>query len=304
MKVQSVSFGVLKKINKAGQTYKDFDLKSKTTISIGGKAKYFVQICKLEDFLKVMLYLRETKTKFFVLGGGSNIVFSSNGYSGVVISLEGDFALIEQDFDNIEMGAGVRLSQAIRYCMQNSLGGFEGAVGVPASIGGATYMNMSCFDFEMSKIIRYVVAFDLTKFKITYLTHDDCKFGYRASIFQNKNYIILRVGFELKHMENADLRQKLIATLQKRLDSQPKGHSAGCVFKKISGLQVSKMLDEIGVKGMSIKDAIVSEKHANFVINQANATSQDVHNLVDAISQKFESVYGIKLECEIEFIGE
>ena len=304
MKVQSVSFGILKKLNKSGKTYKNFALRSKTTIAIGGLAKYFVQISTIEDFLKVMLYLRETKTKFFVLGGGSNIVFSSKGYSGVVISLDGDFARIEQNFDSIEMGAGVKLSQAIRFCMENSLGGFESAVGIPALIGGATYMNASCFDFEMSKIICYVVAFDLTSFKIVYLTNDECNFAYRSSIFQNKNHIILRVGFNLKHMEKVDLRQKLIGILQKRLQSQPKGHSAGCVFKKISGLQVSKMLDDMGAKGMSCNDAIVSEKHANFVINKANATSQDVHNLVKAISQNFESVYGIKPECEIEFIGE
>lgn len=302
MKVQKVSFEKLKQLNFSGVSQKNYELKNLTTFKIGGKAKIYLEICTLECFIKVMLYLKDFKTQIFVLGNGSNVLVSDRGFDGIVIKLKGDFCRFEQ-FDNIvEMGAGVLLSEAYKYCQKLGLSGFEESVGIPATIGGAVCMNASAYNFEMAKIIDYVVAYDFQK--IVYLKNNDCNFSYRHSIFSGGKYIILRVGFSLNSLDSKIMLSRTQETIQKRLASQPKGYCAGCIFRRKEGLNISRMLDDMGAKNMRVGGAYVSSKHANFIMNDGTATSSDILELIKLIKTKFNQTYGFDIDCEIKFLGE
>ena len=163
-------------------------------------------------------------------------------------------------------------------------------------------MNAQAYNFEMAKIVDYVVAY--VDSKITYFDTKDCCFAYRSSVFQKNNAIILRVGFKMLSGKQDEIQAKFTKTLQKRRESQPiEKYSAGSVFKKIDGIEVSKLLDEAGFKGKKIGGAEVSDKHANFIINNG-ATSQDVYSLINCIKTEFFDLYKIKLENEIIYVGE
>lgn len=302
MRVQKLNKRKLKKLNYKGPCFFDKQLKDLNTFRINAIAKVFLQINTIENLLDVMEYLKKCGQKYFVLGGGSNVLVGD--YDGVVIKLGGDFQQIEEFDGTIEMGAGVEIFQAYNFCREHSLGGFEESVGIPGTIGGATFMNASCYGFEMSKLVEYVVAFDILSQKIKYLKNVECEFGYRTSVFNSGEFIIMRVGLKLLPKDIAEMESQRKIALEKRFISQPKGFSAGCVFKKINNQNVSKMLDDMGIKGKSMGGAVVSTKHANFILNDGSATYQDVKNLIADIQEQFEKTYNEKLEREIKYLGD
>ena len=303
MKVTKISFSKLKKANHNGEIFDNESLNKYTTFKIGGKCKFLVVIKTLENFIKVMDYINDNKIPFFILGNGSNLLVSDSGFNGIVIKFSGDLSEILMKDNMMECGAGVTLAQAYRKAFDNGLSGFEDGVGIPASIGGATFMNASAYNFEMSKIIKYVVAF--VDGKIRYFDNESCKFGYRDSIFQHNNGIILRVCFVLEKKEKDDIQKRFFEVLEKRKNSQPLDFpSAGCVFRKIKDFEVGKCLDECGLKGTYIGGAMVSEKHANFIVNFNNATSKDVYDLINLMKNTFKCKYLIDLNCEIRFLGD
>lgn len=302
MRVQKLNKRKLKKLNYKGPCFFDKQLKDLNTFRINAIAKVFLQINTIENLLDVMEYLKKCGQKYFVLGGGSNVLVGD--YDGVVIKLGGDFQQIEEFDGTIEMGAGVEIFQAYNFCREHSLDGFEESVGIPGTIGGATFMNASCYGFEMSKLVEYVVAFDILSQKIKYLKNVECEFGYRTSVFNSGEFIIMRVGLKLLPKDIAEMESQRKIALEKRFISQPKGFSAGCVFKKINNQNVSKMLDDMGIKGKSMGGAVVSTKHANFILNDGSATYQDVKNLIADIQEQFEKTYNEKLEREIKYLGD
>jgi len=298
-----ICFSKLKKLNHNGKTYKNYALTFCNTFKVGGKAKYFLKICTLENFLKVMFYLQDLQVVPFILGNGSNILIADTGYDGVVIAFEGDFGRITVGDTLIECGAGVRLGVAFATAKDLGLAGLEDSAGIPATIGGATYMNAGAYDFEMSKVVEYVVAY--LDGKIVFFDNKSCEFAYRHSVFQENNAIILRVGLRLKKSNIQDVQNRYLQVLDKRKETQPLDYpSAGCVFKRIDGVAVSKMLDEDGFKGRCVGGAMVSLKHANFIINKNNATSNDILKLINLIKDDFFKLHNIQLECEIKLLGE
>ena len=300
----SVNFSKLKRLNAGGVVYKNYLMKDHTTFLVGGRAKYYLEIHTLASFIKVVLYLNECKVKPFVLGNGSNVLISDKGYNGVIISLKGTLALIEKTGEcQLEVGAGATISKVYAVAQSMDLSGLECGAGIPATIGGMVYMNASAYDFEMSQIVDYVVAFH--DGKITYFNRDECKFAYRSSIFQTGEYLIMRVGLTLTNGDKKDIEDKFIECARKRVSSQPLEYpSAGCVFKRLDGLNVSKMLDDGGFKGMKIGGAEVSNKHANFIINSGNAIAQDIYDLINKIKLDFYEKYKVELDTEIKFLGE
>ena len=160
MSRSKLSIGRLKKFNYNGTVEKDVDLSSYTTFRCGGTAKYLVKINTIENFLHVLIYLKKLGIQWFVIGAGSNLLVSDNGYAGVVIKLGGDFARIEERDDNvIECGAGCSIASVLAYAKNSNLSGLEDSCGIPATIGGAVFMNASAYNFEMAKIVDYVIVF-------------------------------------------------------------------------------------------------------------------------------------------------
>lgn len=297
------SYHQLKKCNKGGTVLKNVSLSNYTTFKIGGRAKIFVTIKTIEGFICVMDYIQNKQLKYFILGEGSNLLISDRGYDGVVILLKGDLARVSQTTDGVEVGAGARLTTAYVEARNLGLSGLEVLGTIPGSIGGAVYMNAGAYDTSISDIVTYVVAYIDGKMK--YYTQSECQFGYRTSIFQNNNAIILRVGLTLVAKDYEEIQSKYLDTLKRKRISQPLSYpSAGSVFKGIDGMSVSKMLDDMGVKGLREGGAIVSSKHANFIINEGNAKAQDVYILIHRVKKMFKDAYGIDLQIEIQFLGE
>lgn len=301
MKVQRLNKNKLIKLNKYGITQFNKDMKNYNTFRISCTAKIYLEINTIENFIDVIGYLLDVREKIFVLGGGSNILVCPY-FDGAIIKLAGDLAKIEIIDDIIEMGAGVALSQAWQFAIENELSGLEESIGIPGTIGGATYMNASCYGFEMSRLIKYVSAYNTNTRKITYYPCDKCDFGYRKSIFQSGKLIILRVGMTMKKLDKASLEYKAKDAITRRIKSQPKGCSAGSVFKKIDNLNVSKMLDDMGITGKRVGGAFVSSKHANFILNDGNATNEDVKKLIEEIRLEFKDKYNLLLQTEIEYL--
>jgi len=302
MRVQNLHLKTLRKLNSNGVVYKNYSLAKHTTFKIGGNAKYYIEINTLENFIKIINYLKEKEVDIFVLGNGSNILISDNGFNGAVIKLKGDFARIESRDEYLEVGGGVLLPQIYSYALDRSLSGMEEGGLIPATIGGAVYMNAQTGEYITANLVEYVVAFDGEK--IAYFSKEDCQFGHKNSIFQSGNYVILRVGLKLTPKNKEDISQKREKALKYRKDNHPiEFPSAGCVYKKINDKNISKMLDDLGIKGKTIGGAYVSEKHANFILSN-NAKSCEVYALMKEIERDFEEKYKFPLEREIILVGE
>ena len=298
-----VNVSKLNRLNKGGSCVKNVDLKEYTTFKLGGKAKYMVTISTIEGLIKVMDYISARNIDYFILGAGSNLLISDNGYNGIVIKLAGDFARFEQTEDGlVSVGGGMRIAKAYAICKDLGQSGLEVLATIPATIGGAVYMNAGAFGEQISDHIEYVTA--LVDGKIKYFCHDDCHFGYRSSVFQNLRAIILRVGFSFENGSKEKIELAFKEALQKKRALQPLEYpSAGSVFKRIDGLNVSKMLDDMGIKGMRVGGVMVSYKHANFILN-LGGTAKDVYLLIHKIKKMFKDKYDINLETEIKFLGE
>ncbi len=287
-------FFKLKKIVKNGKVLKNEPLKNHTSFRIGGKAKFVVMPSSFEELINLLMYLNQKNVKYYVLGNGTNVLASDNGFKGVVIKL----TLLNQIRlykTYLQVFCGASLSAVCLFLRQHDLGGFEDAFGIPGTIGGAVKMNASAYNFETGKLVLGVLA--IVDGNVKYLNHDECGFGYRKSMF--KNAIILSVDFAITKGCNAKRMEEVIAL---RKTFQPLNlPSAGSVFKRADGVPVSKMLDELGFKGKSVGGAKVSEKHAGFIVNFNNATEHDVKKLIAEIKAEVYKTKGIILEEEIKF---
>lgn len=287
-------FFKLKKIVKNGKVLKNEPLKNHTSFRIGGKAKFVVMPSSFEELINLLMYLNKKNVKYYVLGNGTNVLASDNGFKGVVIKL----TLLNQIRlykTYLQVFCGASLSAVCLFLRQHDLGGFEDAFGIPGTIGGAVKMNASAYNFETGKLVLGVLA--IVDGTVKYLNHDECGFGYRKSVFENA--IILSVDFAITKGCNAKRMEEVIAL---RKIFQPLNlPSAGSVFKRADGVPVSKMLDELGFKGKSVGGAKVSEKHAGFIVNFNNATEHDVKKLIAEIKAEVYKTKGIILEEEIKF---
>lgn len=300
---QKLYVSKLRKLNLNGKTITNADMSKYCTFRCGGKAKLLLEINTLETFLKVICFIQERNINYFILGKGSNLLVSDNGYNGIVLKLSGDLSRIEYDGDTIECGAGVTISQLFKFAYDNGLSGLEEGAGIPASIGGAVYMNASAYGYETGKLVEYVVAF--VDGKISYFNNQECQFGYRSSVFQNNKGIILRVGLRFRSLDKEEIYRTFLETNRKRLSSQPLEYpSAGSVFKRIDGLNVSKMIDKLNLKGFTIGNAQISHKHTNFIINLGGAKAQDIYKIIEFVKLKFKEEYDFVLKTEIKFLGD
>lgn len=278
-------------------------LKNHTSFRIGGAAKILLFPTTLEQIVQTFLIIKEYEQKYYILGNATNVLASDEGFDGIVISLK-KFTGIERHGMCLEAWAGTSLSEVVNFANLNGLGGLEEGFGIPGSCGGAVIMNASAFGFETGKVVGGVLA--LVDGKIAYYNKPDLQFSYRKSVFSTlKNVIILRVDFKLQEGDSVERLQAVSQhIMQQRKDNQPLNYpSAGCVFKRINGVAVSKLIDEAGLKGFSVGGARVSEKHAGFVINQnGNATAKDVKAVLKHVKLVIKREHDLDLEEEIKFI--
>ncbi len=271
-----------------------------TTFRIGGSATLYT-VCETIEALAYLVSLcREYHTKHMVLGCGSNVLFADEGYDGVVISTAGlhDIQVAE---NTITVQAGASLTATAKIARAHSLTGMEFAHGIPGSLGGAVFMNAGAYDGEMKDIVTESTYLDTETGEIHTLGGEDHHFGYRESVYrEHPTWIILSAKLALKSGNREEITTKMDDLMQRRISKQPLEYpSAGSTFKRYPGRYTAQMIDELGLKGLQIGGAQVSEKHAGFIINKGGATCGDVLALVEKIRKTIYENYGIHIECEL-----
>lgn len=291
----------LKKILETKKIYENRSLKEYTSFKVGGKAKVLVEIESVSDLINILKYTKEKGIKKYILGAGTNLVFSSDGYDGIIIKI--DIKEIEQLENNkIKAGAGLKLMRLCEYTKEKELGDMSKIYGIPGSIGGCIKMNAGAFGKEMKDYISEVIYLD-DNLNIQKISNKDIDFSYRNSFFKDKDYVILYGIFKLKKENKEKLEKSMKEIMQKRIDNQPLEYpSAGSVFKRGDGFITSVIIDKLGLKGKSIGDAEVSKKHAGFIINKGNAKSEDILKLTQEIKKEVKEKEGKIIETEIIFI--
>lgn len=280
---------------------KDEKMSSHTSFKIGGKADLFLIIKDENTLLKILQELNLQDIPFFVIGNGSNLLISDDGIKGVVLKLSGEFNEISLvDHETIKCGAGVLLSKLCNFALKNSLAGLEFAFGIPGSVGGAVYMNAGAYGGEMKDVISS--CNHVTKNGENEKAHiDDLNFSYRKSIYTETNDIITSVIIKLKKDDAIHIKERMNDFISRRKTKQPLEYpSAGSVFKRPVNNFAGTLIENCGLKGKSIGGAMISEKHAGFIVNKGGAKCEDVINLIKLIQDKVLQETGVILECEVK----
>jgi UDP-N-acetylmuramate dehydrogenase len=254
--------------------------------------------------IKAAAAAKKSGLPIFVIGGGSNILAGDEGFRGLVIKNEISFIAGGGGF--VSVGAGTRLSALADYYCENSLSGMEWAAGIPGTVGGAVRGNAGAALESMADAVESVDFFDASdsSLKINSCSKKECRFDYRESIFKKKrNLIIVSCALAAKKGDSADIKNKMADCLAKKKESQPLGYpSAGSIFKNPDGEFAARLIQDCGLKGKKIGGAMISEKHANFIINAGNATANDVMKLISLAKSEVLKKTGIRLEVEVEFL--
>lgn len=288
-----------------GEVLENVDLKKYNTYHIGGTAKYMVFPLDIDKLQKLIKYLNENNIKHMVLGNGSNVIFSENLYEGVIIRLE-KFKDINIDDTKVRVSAGVMLPKLVQVCVNENLAGLEWAAGIPGTIGGSVAGNAGAYKSEIFDFIIDVTTIS-PEGNIKVLKKEDIKYDYRYSEFKDKykDYVIISVNIKLEKGDKEESLEIIERRRQKRLETQPLEYpSAGSVFRNPEGDASGRIIEqEINFKGKRIGGAEVSKKHANFIINNDNASSKDIKDLIELIHSKVLEKTGIDLIVEQEFIN-
>lgn len=284
--------------------YIDEPMSKHTTFKIGGNADVFVKVRNEEQILKIVKFCNENNIPMNIVGNGSNLLVRDNGIRGIVAKMCMDsYHFIDECTVNVE--AGMLNAKLARILMENELTGFEFASGIPGTIGGAIRMNAGAYGGEIKDIVVSSMYLDLDDGKKKVIDNEEHCFEYRNSIFSKKNVIILETVLRLKKGEKEKIEAKMAEISESRKEKQPIDKpSAGSSFKRGSDFVTAKLIDEAGLKGMSIGGAEISNKHAGFIVNNGNATADDVLELTKLVQEKIWKKYGKKVELEIEVLGE
>lgn len=279
-----------------------------TTYKIGGPAKYFVKVKNFEDLEFLLEYAKEHNINWFIIGGGSNLLISDNGFDGLVLKLAGDFDSIyfDESDNSIVCGAGTSLSKIVNYYIKNNFLGSEFLCGIPGKIGGAVKMNAGLKTQWLSSLIKWVKVLN-NDCSIIKLNKNQIDWDYRYSSIKS-DQIVLEVALDYKNANSdkdiQDAQEKIEELLAKRKNSQPYNFPCcGSVFKNPEGEFSAKLIEEAGLKGLTIGGAQVSEKHANFIINKDGAKAKDVVDIIQKIQIKVHEKNDIMLKPELKFVG-
>jgi len=282
----------------------EYPMKRITSFRIGGNADLAVYPADAKAFAFALSAAKEQNVPFLVIGNGSNTLASDKGFRGVVF-VTTDMRKVTIDGEYLTAGCGCLLGSVGTNASTAGLSGAEFANGIPGTVGGAVYMNAGAYGGQMSDIVVQTECYDLDSGEFLTLNNAEQDFAYRHSIFMEKNYIILSATFKLTKGDPDAIRAKMNEYLKCRREKQPLEYpSAGSVFKRPEGHFAGKLIEDAGLKGTHVGGAMVSTKHAGFIVNTGDATAEDVLSLVEIIRAKVLSLYGVTLECEIRFVGD
>ena len=274
-----------------------------TSFRAGGAAEWFVIPETVEELKAVLAVCKKADIPWYVIGNGSNLLVSDEGYPGVIISTE-KFDKLEIEGNTVTAGAGVILSKVANMAHKSGLTGLEFAAGIPGSVGGACVMNAGAYGSEMKHVLKTVTV--LTKAgEVATLPAEELELGYRTSAIPKAGYFVLEAEMELKEGNQEEIRALMDDLAFRRKDKQPlEFPSAGSTFKRPEGYFAGKLIQDANLRGYQVGGAQVSEKHCGFVINAGGATAADVMQLMQDVSEKVEMQFGVALEPEVKRIGE
>ncbi len=290
---------------------------------IGGPARYFCDATNEEEIRAAVLFAREQKLPLFILGGGTNLLISDKGFQGVI--LKSSLMQLEAQGETVSVGAGVMVADLLKFTIEHSLSGLEWAGGLPGTVGGAVRGNAGAFRGEIKDRILSVESFDIQTLETISRDNVACKFGYRSSIFKEKDgrEIILSAKIRLEKGDAAKIAAAIQEKINYRLERHPMEYpNIGSTFKNVDLNLVPKiwrdavakvvkvdpfpvvptayLISEAGLRGTQHGGAMVSQKHPNFIVNLGNATAADVEYLIGAVKERVYEKYGIRLEEEIQ----
>ncbi|MCB2206292.1 UDP-N-acetylmuramate dehydrogenase [bacterium] len=271
-----------------------------TSFRIGGPVDIYIEPAGSDELTALVQYLRESDTSYLVLGNGSNILISDDGFRGVVLNIEKHFSGLSIEGDVITAGAGARLSKFVDFCVKNGKSGSEMLAGIPGTLGGAVIMNAGAYGGEISDYMLEVSV--LRDGRVQSLAPEQCGFRYRGS--ELRGDIVLRARFRFPEGDMEALRARRKELLLKRNAAQPvQNPNAGSIFKNPEGDYAARLIEACGLKGQRFGGAVISEKHANFIVNDDDASAMDVINAMNHVRRTVFEETGVELEPEIQLIG-
>ncbi len=292
---------MIKELDKICKVIENADLTKYNTYKLNSVCDALVFVSNIDELKKVLEIINKYKSKYFVIGNGSNIIIPEH-YDGVIIKLEGfkDYKINE---NTVEVESGCMINKLSNELVSLGYSGLDFACGIPGTIGGSIYGNAGCYGSSISEVLESVKVFDGKK--IVELKNKDLDFEYRDSIFKHskKKYVILSAIFKIEKANKEELLAICKERAEKRVASQDLVHpSCGSVFRNPEGFAAGKLIDDAGLKGYTIGGASVSNKHANFIINTNNATYTDIIKLINYIKKQIKKIYNIDLVVEQQII--
>jgi len=283
---------------------KDVLMKNYTTYRVGGKAKYIVYPKNVDSLVKLIKYLRNNNIKYKILGNGSNLLFSDKTYDGVLIKLSEFNNIKFLSRNKVRVGAGFNLIKLSLVTAKKSLTGLEFASGIPGTVGGSVFMNAGAYKSDMGYVVETVKVLT-PDLKIINLENKEMDFHYRTSFLKkHPNYICLEVVIKLRKGKKEAIEELIRERRKRRLDSQPLEYpSAGSVFRNPTDDFAGRLIEESGLKGKKRGGAMISAKHANFVINYKDAKAEDVKSLIELAHDEVLENYNVDLKIEQEFVN-
>ena len=279
-------------------------MKNHTTFRIGGPADALALPKTPEEVAEVVRFCHEHAQPYYVLGNGSNLLVSDEGYRGLVLQLYRNFNDIQVKGETITVQSGAMLAAVARTAYQTGLTGLEFASGIPGTIGGAVVMNAGAYGGEMKNVLKEVTV--LTKEgEVLVIPAKALELGYRTSVIPKNGWIVLGAVLQLKKGDQEQILARMEELKEQRITKQPLDlPSAGSTFKRPEGYFAGKLIMDAGLRGFTVGGAQVSEKHCGFVVNRGNATAADVWELICEVKRRVKEMTGVELEPEVKLLGD
>jgi len=276
----------------------NMSMKDLNTFKLETKVKFYAKPNNLGELKNIIKFAKNKNLKIFILGNGSNIIFRKIFYNDLLIIDMKNFNKIHIHEKKLIAQSGVKSSMLLNYCIKNEISGFEFLAGIPGTIGGMIKMNAGAFGNSISEILEEMIVLNIENLNEEILNKQNLDFKYRK-VLGLENRIIIKAIFSFKKDERENIKKKIKDFILSRKQRQPSGFSAGSIFKNPENKFAGKLIEECGLKGFTINDAYVSNKHANFIINKGNAKGEDVLKIINVIKKKVLEQTGIELEEEV-----
>lgn len=282
----------------------DEPMKKHISFRVGGPADILVKPRTEEELKNVLSLIKKENIPYLIIGNGSNLLIKDGGIRGIVIEISDNFNAFEIEGNKITVQSGALLSVLGKSILRAELKGFEFAAGIPGTIGGALAMNAGAYGGEMKDMVKSVRLMD-TDGNIVEFTNEQMEFGYRKSILSRTDYIVLSAEIELEKGNYDEIKATMSDFTQRRVTKQPLSlPSAGSTFKRPKGHFAGKLIEDSGLRGLTLRGAQVSEKHCGFVVNLGNANAKDLLDLMYVVKSTVNTKFGVMLEEEVKILGE